>query len=265
MNMKWRELALDEFLGIKNKMLIWSTLAWQDIKFRYRRSYLGPFWLTISMMIYIYSLGFLYGHLFKMKLAIYLPYLAAGIIGWTFISTVILESANAYIESESYIRNQDIALSVFNMRLVLRNLIVFFHNLVAYIPIVIIFHVSIRISTLLLFPSLFIIGLNGILWGSIFGILGTRYRDFYQILGSLMQVIFFLTPIMWLPISLPVKERWIVFWNPFYHFLNLILDPLMGKRFAMIDFGVVMLFTGVGFFIYFLFIKKYRKLVVFWL
>ena len=40
---------------------LWYLLAWQDIRRLYRRSVLGPFWLTISMGALVGVLGTLYG------------------------------------------------------------------------------------------------------------------------------------------------------------------------------------------------------------
>jgi ABC-type polysaccharide/polyol phosphate export permease len=44
--------------GVFISLPIWNMLAWQDIKQRYRRSVIGPFWLTISTAIMVFSLGF---------------------------------------------------------------------------------------------------------------------------------------------------------------------------------------------------------------
>src|SRR5579862_3469636 len=62
------------------KWPIWMMLAYQDIKLRYRRSVLGPFWLTLSMAITVYTMGYLYGHLFHIELKTYYPFLVAGML-----------------------------------------------------------------------------------------------------------------------------------------------------------------------------------------
>src|SRR5689334_17341702 len=63
---------------------MWTTLGWNDIRQRYRRSVLGPFWITISMAVFITLLGVIYSHIFKIELQTYLPYLALGYIIWGF-------------------------------------------------------------------------------------------------------------------------------------------------------------------------------------
>lgn len=264
-NMKSMSLVREELRAIFSHHLIWLTLGNQDIKLRYRRSSLGPFWITLSMMVTIYSMGFLYGHLFKMDLNIYFPYLASGIICWSFFSTIILESSNVFIESEGYIRNQESTISLFNMRLILRNIIIFLHNLLVFIPIIIFFHIKIGFYTLFIIPGLLIIVINAIFWGTLLGIIGTRYRDFSQIITSLIQVIFFVTPIMWMPTLLPEKYRWVIKGNPFNQFLDLIRNPLLNEPFSTLGFVEVILITLSGFILYSYFIKKYKSRIVFWL
>ena len=92
-------LALQDITQGLLSSRIWLLLAWQDIRLRYRRSILGPFWITISMAISIYSMGFLYGNLFKMDLQQYFPFLATGLLTWTFINTVISDSTNVLIDA----------------------------------------------------------------------------------------------------------------------------------------------------------------------
>lgn len=251
--------------AIFKKWPIWYMLGSQDIKMRYRRSSIGPFWITISMAITIYSMGFLYSHLFKIELENYFPFLASGIISWTFISTLILESSNIFIESEPYIRNQESFMSLFLMRLILRNTIIFAHNLIVFIPFLFLFPISFSFKTLFVIPGLVIICINAMLWGNLLAILGTRFRDFAQIIASLVQVIFFLTPIMWMPTLLPERLQWIILYNPFNQFINLIRDPLLNKTIQAHTLGLVSFTTLLGFALYSYFLGKYKNRIVFWL
>lgn len=258
-------VAAIELKAIFLKWPIWYMLGTQDIKMRYRRSSIGPFWITISMAITVFSMGFLYGHLFKIKLEHYFPYLATGIIGWNFLSTLFLESSNAFIESESYIKNQESFFSLFIARLVLRNIIIFAHNIVVVIPILLIYKVSINFSILLLVPGLLLICVNAILWGNLLAIIGTRYRDFAQIVTSLIQVVFFITPIMWMPSLLPEKLSWVVTYNPFNQFLNLIRYPILNNEVHIMGLVIIVAITGLGFVLYSYFLNKYKNRIVFWL
>src|SRR5262245_12193511 len=70
---------------------LWLNLGYQDIRQRYRRSSVGPFWLTISMGMMIGGLAYLYAGLFGQSLQEYLPYVAAGMIVFNTISTIATE------------------------------------------------------------------------------------------------------------------------------------------------------------------------------
>ena len=258
-------IAMKEVQAIKNSWLIWYTLGFQDIQLRYRRSALGPLWLTLSTAIMIYSMGFLYAYLFKLDVSKYFPYLAAGFISWNLILGLVKESSAAYIESACYIQNQESFYSVFLMRVVLRNLIIFFHNFLAFIPIALIFHVGVGFHSLFLFLGLFIIAVNGFLWGSVIGVISTKYRDIEQIVGSAMQVIFFVTPVMWMPDLLPEKMAWLFQWNPFAQFLTLIRNALLNQSIGMHAILVVLFVTICGFFVYTKCMNKYKHNIIYWL
>lgn len=256
---------LPELRAIYRQWFVWLTLASQDIKLRYRRSVLGPLWITISMAVTIYSMGFLYGKLFHIELKTYFPYLASGIIGWSFISSLLLESGQVFIESEGYIRNQESYISMFLMRLIFRNILVFMHNILVFVPIIIFFKVQINLKILLLIPGILLIAINAFFYGTVLAIISTRYRDFAQIVASIVQVVFFLTPVMWMADALSENLHWIVDYNPFNQFLNLIRIPLLHREFTAHGMLMVMGMTVFGMSLYAILLGRYKHRIVFWL
>src|SRR5712691_2928968 len=91
--------AIDDLVGGLMRWELWGTLGWHDIRQRYRRSSLGPVWLTISMGGMVGSLGLLYGGLLGQPIRDYLPYLASGFIVWGLISGIMLDSCNVFISA----------------------------------------------------------------------------------------------------------------------------------------------------------------------
>jgi len=261
-NLKLALLDLSE--GIRS-WRIWFMLAWQDIRLRYRRSQLGPFWITISMAITIYSMGFLYGHLFKMDLLEYFPFLSAGMLAWALISTTINESSNAFIEAAGYLRQVKLPYIVFVLRVVVRNLIIFAHNIVAIIPVIIFCHVPFGFQIFGIILGLVILALNGVVYGVILAMLGARFRDIAQVITSLLQVIFFLTPVMWMQRNLPEKFYFIVKLNPFALFLDLIRSPLMGVWPNAYTYLVTLGILLVGVVLMLMLFSRSRHRIVYWL
>ena len=81
-----RKSGLVDLLQALTRREIWLYLGWQDIRQRYRRSVLGPFWLTISTGVQIGALGFLWAELFHQDLHDFLPFFSIGLVIWSFLS-----------------------------------------------------------------------------------------------------------------------------------------------------------------------------------
>ena len=132
---------------------LWLQLGWQDIKQRYRRSTLGPLWITIATGVMSLALGLLYSMLFQISVREFLPHVTVGFIVWGFISGCIKDGANVFIENEGLIKQLPSALSVHVYRLVWRQLLFFAHNMVIWLILVLVFRIPLGWN-LLLFLSL---------------------------------------------------------------------------------------------------------------
>ncbi|HEX4045471.1 MAG TPA: ABC transporter permease [Gammaproteobacteria bacterium] len=261
------QLAYQDIASGLSKWRIWLMLAYQDIKLRYRRSILGPFWLTLSMAITVYSMGFLYAHLFHVELARYFPFLVTGMLSWTLISTMVIEYTDGLVAADGLIKQIKLPYSLYIHRIAMRNVLIFFHNLLVLVPVFIIFHDSVKINSnlLFIFPGLLIIYVNAISYGLILGMIGARYRDISQVIKSLTQVIFFLTPVMWSADILGSKRLFIVDFNPFYAFIELLRAPLLGSAPTLKNWTMVAAVTGLGFLINYKLFTRYRARIVYWL
>ena len=179
------------------KRELWLHLGWQDIKQRYRRSVLGPFWITIATGATAVAMGLLYSKLFKLPLAEHLPYVTLGLIVWNLINASILEGADVFVANEGLIKQLPTPLSVHVYRLVWRQMILFAHNIIIFVVIAIIYPKPWSWADLAVIPALGLIVLNCVWVSLCFGILATRYRDISPLLFSLVQLLFFMTPIIW--------------------------------------------------------------------
>ena len=158
----------------------------------------------------------------------------------------INESTNSLIDAAGYLKQMKLPYVVFTLRVVTRNLIIFAHNILALIPILIYCHISLNWHLLFLLFGLLIIAVNGLVYGLVLGMLGARFRDISQIIVSLIQVIFFMTPVMWAPKILPAKYKFIANYNPFTHYVDLIRAPLMGTLPSVYNYAVTLGLAVVG-------------------
>lgn len=248
---------------------LWLALGWQDIKQRYRRSVLGPFWITIATGLQAAAMGVLYATLFGQSLTSYLPYVTVGLIIWNVINASILEGSDVFIANEGLIKQLPSALSVHVYRLVWRQFLFFAHNLIIYLLMVVAFGIwrDLNWSSLLAIPGLLLVFLNA-LWVTIaFGIFSTRYRDLAPILGSMTLMLFVLTPVMWKADVLQgaandrAKLAELV---PTYHYLEIVRAPLLGDPIHLRSWLVVLAITVVGWVIAILAMKKFRSRVPYW-
>jgi ABC-type polysaccharide/polyol phosphate export permease len=239
-------------------------MGWQDVKQRYRRSMLGPFWLTLSMAILIGALGFLYGQLFNMELSTYMPFLTLGFLIWGFISSVITEGCSSLIAAEGFIKQVRLPFTLHVLRCIWRNLIMLAHNAVVFIPVMIIFQVWPSWSALLIIPGMVLLIINAVWVTLLLGAVCARFRDVAQIVASLIQVAFFMTPIIWMPELL--RDR-IMFAeaNPFYHLVEIVRAPLLGAVPQMQTYNVVIGVTMIGWAITWLFFRRFRSRLAYWI
>ena len=240
------------------------TLGWLDIRQRYRRSALGPWWITLSLGITVLAMGILYAKLFKQDIHTYLPFLATGMVFWTLISSLINDGTKVFIEAEGIIKQIPMSFGIHVLRMVWRHLIIFFHNMLVVIVVSLIFGLFPGLN-ILLFPLVVIlIGLNGFWVGIVLGILGTRFRDIAQIVSSLVQILFFITPVMWSPSNI-VHRLWIMEYNPLFHILAIARNSLSGGAVPVGSWLVVIGMTLVGWILAFQLLVRYRGRIAYWL
>jgi lipopolysaccharide transport system permease protein len=244
---------------------LWNLLAWRDIKQRYRRSTLGPLWLTISMAIHMIVIGVLFTTLFKSPYEKFLPFLAAGLIFWGLIQGIINEGAGSFLGSSNFILQFRRPLSIYVAQTVWRNVIVLGHNFIIYIVIAIIFKVVPSLTSIWIWPlGILLVVLCVSSVALIAAIISVRYRDFPMILTNIFTALFWLTPIMYYP-SLLGNKQYLLNYNPFTHLLALVRDPLLGQSPPMLSWVVVLGLTFIGWSCAFFLFSRLRARIVYWL
>jgi lipopolysaccharide transport system permease protein len=202
------------------------VLGWLDIKLRYRGSLLGPFWLTLSTAIMVGSLGLLYSTLFKMELRDYLPYLALSLVLWNFLGSLVAEGCTSFTDSESLIRSLRMPYLLHALRVAVRNVIVLGHNIVVIAGVFAIFAVTPKLSALLVLPGLALWAIDALAVIVLLGAFCARFRDIPPIVASIMQLAFFMSPVIWKPELLGDGARFLPL-NPFYALIEVVRRPLL--------------------------------------
>jgi len=208
---------------------LWWALAWQDIRQRYRRSVLGPFWITLSTGVMVAAMGPLYGALLGQNVGSYTQHLAVSLILWMFISTAVNESGAVFVGAEGFIKQVALPLSVYVYRMLTKNLFMLAHNL-AIVVIVLVFLPPASLHYFWLVPFGFALVTANLAWiVLLLGLLSTRFRDIPQLVANIVQVAFFVSPIIWKADMLSPKAKFVADFNPLYHFMEIVRAPLLGE------------------------------------
>ncbi|MBB3172308.1 lipopolysaccharide transport system permease protein [Endobacter medicaginis] len=219
--------AADVVEGVRLLPLGW-TLGWLDISLRYRGSALGPLWLTISTAIMVAALGYIYGTLFHMDLASYLPFLSVSLVLWNAgIGAVVSDACATFLQSEQTIRSLRLPHFVQVVRVLVRNLLVMAHSIVVPFAVFAIYHAWPGFAALWALPGLALWTLDAAAVCMLLGGICARFRDVPQIVASVMQVAFYITPVVWKPEQLGARGWWLPL-NPFHDLLDVVRAPLLG-------------------------------------
>ena len=258
-----RERAHEDLVaGFARWRLAWA-LARSDITHRYRGSVLGPIWLTISTAVMLVALGFLYAKLFQIEVGLYLPWLAVSLIIWTIIGTVIGEACTAITASESVVRQMPLPYTVHALRTVFRNIVVAAHNMPLILVVFLIFGVSPGWGALLAIPGLILIAINAFWASLLLGMLCARFRDIPPIVGSVVQIAFFVTPVIWKPELIGEGQAWLPL-NPFFAVMEIIRGPLMGTGISFTVWCAAIVYTAILWVVARAFFIRFRSRIAFW-
>ncbi len=260
----WR-LASNDIFRCFTGWHVWALMGVSDVRQRYKRSRFGQFWITFSMAIFVAGIGVVYGGLFHANISDYVPYLAVNMTVWTLISGTITDGTMTFVEAASHLKQDSLPKTSFVMRILVRNMVTFGHNLLI-IPIVfVIFLVTPSPVALLAIPGLVLVLIATFFSTLGLGILCTRFRDLPQIVANMMQLAFFVTPIMWHIDQLGRRGEIIKVINPFASFLRIVSEPMQGRIPDLQTYASVFIYLSLLFLITWPLFARFRARIVYWL
>jgi lipopolysaccharide transport system permease protein len=257
-------LAADDVIGgLRLARLAW-TLGWLDIRLRYRGSLLGPLWLTLSTAVMVTSLGVLYATLFHMNVHDYLPFLALSQVLWSFLATQVAEACTCFTAAEGIIRTVRMPLFLHALRSLVRNALVLGHNVIVIVGVDIIFNVWPGWHAMLCIPGLVLWTIDSLAVALLLGAFCARFRDIGPIVGSVMQIAFFMTPVIWKPEQLG-RHIDVLPFNPFYALLEVVRAPLLGTTANLPTYAAAVIYSVLLCVLSALLFARARGRLAFWL
>ena len=212
------------------KFNLWYTLGKLELKRRYRRTKLGPFWAAAHNALYIMCVGFIFTTLLDADRAKYIPYLTSGIIAWMFVYNTMQEASGAFISASSLRQQLPFPYSMFIFQTLWRNLLFHIHNYVLYLGVILLYPVKVDWHLLLLIPG-YILVIGNLCWlATLVATASARYRDIAQLVPAVIQIMIFVTPIFYEASRLNEFQRtWMLPPNLLYHMASVIRAPLLGE------------------------------------
>jgi ABC-type polysaccharide/polyol phosphate export permease len=215
------------------------------------------------MAIFCLALGFVYSQLLEVSLAEYLPFLAVGFVIWGFISGMLGEFPNLYVENGAYLKDAHLNPITILFRATARNVLILAHNILIVICIYVYFKIQPGLISLLAIPGIILVMLNLVSVGISLSILGARFRDVALINQSILQIAFFVSPITWMP-HLIEADSWVLLANPIAYYMDLVRSPLLGHAPAAaswyVSLATLAIFGAIANYVY----TAKRSRIAFW-
>ncbi len=211
---------------------VWGFLAVNDLRVRYARSRLGFAWIIVSFAVWAGGVGLVYAQLFDLTATQFVPFLTIGFALWGFISASIVESGSAFLVATGYVKQFSLPKQIYVWRIILSQAISLALTLLICGAVVIWFRPTAVRELPLALPGLVLLLLAGSLHAFLFAYLTPYVRDLPHAASSALNVIFFLTPIIFPPELLQKRGLSILSSvNPFHFLIESVRAPLLTGRF----------------------------------
>jgi ABC-type polysaccharide/polyol phosphate export permease len=220
--------SVREFFDAVLSIRIWWAISLDDVIGRYRRTLLGPAWMILSQVMWIGGIYLLHSRFMGGETLNYLSFLASGLAVWSLISALTTEATGSLLRAKSYIDGYPLPMMIHLFRSVTGSFITFFHLILVFVGA---FIFERNLPTLTMFaaiPGLMLVSLYGIGIQLLLSPIGARFRDVAPAVSSLINLMFILTPIFWVPTEFQQTNPLILF-NPFYYLIEVVRAPLLGS------------------------------------
>jgi len=243
---------------------IWKRQSLNEVRRRYRRTMLGPMWVTVSLIVFAVVLSFVWAGLFNQNVTTFLPFLLSGLVPWGLISAIIGEGTSAFAAGEGLMKSRQFPYTTLINIVIARNVIIFLHNLAGYVLVATLCGVAFTWATLLLVPGVMLLLLNSGWMCLLVAIFCLRYRDFQQLVASLLMIAVFVTPVFFNASQLQGKRTIIIHANLLHHMVDIVRQPLLGNVPSATSYVFCLVGGIVGWLAVFLLFARKRSRLAYW-
>jgi ABC-type polysaccharide/polyol phosphate export permease len=219
--------AWDDLVKGTSWVRLWTFLAGRRLRDSYRRTLLGPLWTTIIVAIFVGGFSIIGSLLFQVKIETMLPELAVGFVIWQLFANCIINGGGILRTYASVRQSRAIPFTTFLMASVAAEVLKFAHHIVIW-PVIAIFIVPFQPNwgmTLLLFV---LVVANCFFMSYLLAITCLRIADIQHIASSALQILFFLTPVIW-PMDRLAATPQVYLYNPLFYIIHPLKASVLGQ------------------------------------
>ncbi|ESW65299.1 hypothetical protein X760_24530 [Mesorhizobium sp. LSHC422A00] len=254
--------ALDDIGRAMRLHRVWIALAHEDIGDQHRRTTLGPLWLLVNYVAFVGTFVFVFQPAGK-DAAGYSAYVAIGLLVWFYLMEIISLSVSLFQREESFIEGTTLPLFVYVMRLALQSIIRAGYAIVGCVVILVLSGSALNVAWLWSLAGLLMILLASPAVITVFAFLGAFFPDSEFIVGNMMRVGMFFTPVFWVYNGQGGIQNYAYHWNPFAYFLEIVRVPIISGEMPVQAFAVTGSISLGMWAVALLLLGRYRRQVIF--
>jgi ABC-type polysaccharide/polyol phosphate export permease len=256
--------AIRDIIAGSQRLDLAFALALEDLKDRYRRSYLGLAWIVLSFLAFILIKTLVFGELFEGPDYDFLSHLVIGFALFGFASGVIGGAANLFVQNRTWILSTNLPYTLYAHTLAMRSLAELGLIALAAVILVATLGQSTPAHLWTVPPAIVLYYTTAIGLCLLFAPIGARFRDFVYAVQTVMRMLFFATPIIWIATPGTLRGE-IAKWNPLTYYLDIIRLPIIEGRIPIFAWGVCLLLVIVIWTIGLIVFHRTKRQVPIWL
>ena len=244
----------------------WAYSSWLDIVTKYRRSRLGLVWLLVPVALYTFGVGWFFAHLTGAEPRAFIPHLGIGYVLYRLLSTVINDSTSVLNNHASFVLDGHVRLTDFVLRVIAKSGFYFVTSL-PLLAIALWLAPEVHLRGLAISLPMLMVGVLNVAWiGVVVSLLGARFQDMHQLMGSIFIFALILTPILWQASLVPPGSlrSLLMRANPLFHMIESVRAPILGEPLFASTFVYLAVMTVVGWLVAWLAYRRYARFVPLW-
>ncbi len=255
--------AIDDWSRSFRLFPLWSNLALEDLRDRYRKTVLGTVWTVLSFVLFVAVYVLVFSQMASAAKPEFALFVTLGFGLWSYINAITVDACTAYLHSRAWVLGTAIPYPVFLLQAVLRNCLIFALILVVMALALIWKPTPWSAAAWFAVPGLLVYLLTSVWLTAILAPLCARYRDLQHAIQTGMRLLFFVTPILWMPGTSRTLGR-VAQLNPVTSFVEIVRAPLLYDRVPLDSWAIVLGVNAIGLALGVLVYALTRKRIAYW-